>query len=165
VAFAVPDARLGEDVAAAVVARPGLRPTPAELRRFVSLRLADFKVPRQVLVLDKIPMGPTGKLQRIGLAEKLGLGAEQARPIAEYAPPANAIEALLAELWQAVLLRDRVGRHDRFLDLGGDSLLATELAARAGEAFQMELSILEFFDAPTVAEQAALVEASMKYEG
>jgi acyl carrier protein len=118
-----------------------------------------------VLVLDKLPLGPTGKPRRIGLAEKLGLGAEQARPIPEYAPPANAIEALLAELWQAVLLRDRVGRHDHFLDLGGDSLLATELVARAGEAFQMELSLLEFFDAPTVAEQAALVEAGMKDEG
>jgi acyl carrier protein len=147
-----------------VVARPGTQPTQAELRRFVSLRLADYKVPRQVLVLDEIPKGPTGKVQRIGLAEKLGLGAEQSRPVSDYSPPANEIEALLAELWQAVLLRQRVGRHDRFLDLGGDSLLATELVARVGEAFQLELSILEFFDAPTVAEQAALVEASMKYE-
>jgi acyl carrier protein len=159
VAFAVPDTRLGEDVAAAVVARPGAAPTATELRRFVSLRLADYKVPRQVLILDEIPKGPTGKMQRIGLADKLGLSAEPDRVLAEYAPPANDIEELLAELWQAVLLRDRVGRHDRFLDLGGDSLLATELVARVEGAFQMELSILEFFDAPTVAEQAALVEA------
>ncbi len=161
VAFAVPDARLGEDVAAAVVARPGLLPSQGELRRFVSLRLADYKVPRQVLVLDAIPLGPTGKLQRIGLADKLGLLTEPASTPTPYAAPANAIEELLAELWQAVLLRDRVGRHDRFLDLGGDSLLATELVARVAGAFQVELSILEFFDAPTVAEQAALIERGL----
>lgn len=74
VAFALPDPRLGEDVAAAVVLRTGAETTESELRRFVGERLARFKVPRHVVVLDKIPTGPTGKLQRIGLAARLGLG-------------------------------------------------------------------------------------------
>ena len=73
VTFAVPHAKLGEEVAAAVVLREGIDAAPAEIRAFASERLADFKVPRRVLVLDEIPKGPTGKLRRIGLAEQLGI--------------------------------------------------------------------------------------------
>lgn len=74
VTFAVPHDKLGEEVAAAVVLREGARVTAAEIRDFAAIRLADFKVPRTVVVMDEIPKGPTGKLRRIGLAEQLGLG-------------------------------------------------------------------------------------------
>jgi acyl-CoA synthetase (AMP-forming)/AMP-acid ligase II len=74
VTFAVPDEKLGEDVAAAVVLREGAQVTHHELRDFAASRLAAFKVPRTLLFVDEIPKGPTGKLQRIGLASKLGLG-------------------------------------------------------------------------------------------
>jgi len=73
VCFAMKHDKLGEDVAAAVVLREGLSATEAELRAFVGEKLAAFKVPRRVLFLAEIPKGATGKLQRIGLAEKLGL--------------------------------------------------------------------------------------------
>ena len=72
-AFAVPHPTLGEDVAAAVVLAPGVAPVgEKELRDFVFGRLAPFKVPSQIVVVDEIPRGATGKLRRIGLAEKLG---------------------------------------------------------------------------------------------
>ena len=74
VTFAMPHEMLGEEVAAAVVLRQGAEATDQELRRFAAERLADFKVPRKILFLSEIPMGATGKLQRIGLAQKLGLG-------------------------------------------------------------------------------------------
>jgi acyl-CoA synthetase (AMP-forming)/AMP-acid ligase II len=74
VAFAVPHAMLGEDVGAAVVLREGLTATEPELHAFLSERLAAFKTPRKILFLAEIPKGATGKLQRIGLAQKLGLG-------------------------------------------------------------------------------------------
>ena len=74
VTFAVPHDKLGEDVAAAVVLRDGAHASGRDLRAFVATRLADFKVPRQVLILDALPKGATGKVQRIGLADKLGLG-------------------------------------------------------------------------------------------
>jgi acyl-CoA synthetase (AMP-forming)/AMP-acid ligase II len=74
VTFAMPHDKLGEDLAAAVVLREGASATERELRDFLAARLADFKVPRKILVLDEIPKGATGKLQRIGLAQKLGLG-------------------------------------------------------------------------------------------
>src|SRR5436853_4548375 len=73
VTFAVPHALLGEEVAAAVVLRENSSATEREIQEFAGTRLADFKVPRRVIILKEIPKGPTGKLQRIGLAEKLGL--------------------------------------------------------------------------------------------
>ncbi len=73
VTFAMPHPKLGEDVAAAVVLREGQTATEDDIRAFVGQHLADFKVPRKVLIMDEIPKGATGKLQRIGLAEKLGL--------------------------------------------------------------------------------------------
>jgi acyl-CoA synthetase (AMP-forming)/AMP-acid ligase II len=73
VTFALPHDKLGEDVGAAVVLRQGATATDKELRDFAATRLAPFKVPRRIFFLDEIPKGPTGKLQRIGLAQKLGV--------------------------------------------------------------------------------------------
>ncbi len=73
VTFAMPHKSLGEEVAAAIVLREGQSADEAEFRTFAAERLANFKVPRRILILEEIPKGPTGKLQRIGLAEKLGL--------------------------------------------------------------------------------------------
>ncbi len=73
VTFALPHPKLGEEVAAAVVLREGMAADEAAIRAFCADRLAEFKVPRRVVLLDEIPKGATGKLQRIGLAEKLGL--------------------------------------------------------------------------------------------
>ena len=76
VTFAMPHGKLGEEVAAAIVLREGAEAAEGDIRDFASQRLAAFKVPRKVLFLDEIPKGATGKLQRIGMAEKLGLGAK-----------------------------------------------------------------------------------------
>jgi oxalate---CoA ligase len=73
VTFGIPHAKLGEEVGAVVVLREGVEATEQQLRDFVAERVADFKVPRKLLFRDEIPKGATGKLQRIGLAQKLGL--------------------------------------------------------------------------------------------
>jgi len=73
VTFALPHDKLGEEVAAAVVLREGTQAAEKDLREFAAKRLADFKVPRKILILPEIPKGATGKTQRIGLAQKLGL--------------------------------------------------------------------------------------------
>jgi len=73
VCFGMPHPKLGEEVAAAVVLREGQAATERELQAFVSGRVAEYKVPKKILILDEIPKGATGKLQRIGLAQKLGL--------------------------------------------------------------------------------------------
>ena len=73
VTFAMPHEKLGEEVAAAIVLREGFNASEAEIRSFASSRLAEFKVPRRIVIFEEIPKGATGKLQRIGLAAKLGL--------------------------------------------------------------------------------------------
>jgi acyl-CoA synthetase (AMP-forming)/AMP-acid ligase II len=73
VTFALPHEKLGEDVAAAIVLREGHTATEREIKEFAASRLADFKVPRRVVFVDEIPKGATGKLQRIGLSERLGV--------------------------------------------------------------------------------------------
>ena len=73
VCFGIPHEKLGEEVGAAVVLREGHSASEKELRDHVASRVADFKVPRKILLLDEIPKGATGKLQRIGMAQKLGL--------------------------------------------------------------------------------------------
>jgi acyl-CoA synthetase (AMP-forming)/AMP-acid ligase II len=74
VCFGMPHPKLGEEVAAVVVLREGQSATEKDLQAFVAGRAADFKVPKKILFMDEIPKGATGKLQRIGLAAKLGLG-------------------------------------------------------------------------------------------
>ena len=167
VTFAVPDRRLGEQVAAAVVLREDL--TERTLREFVAQRLSAFKVPRRILVLDALPKGPTGKLQRIGLAAQLGLrdlddgdlndGPHDATHVDHvHTEPHTPAQQFLADLWADVLQLSRVGVHDRFLDVGGDSLAAVRLLARIHEALDIELSMIDFFDRPTVSAQADLIE-------
>ena len=73
VTFAMPHDKLGEEVAAAVVLREGASAGERELQDFANQRLAAFKVPKRIVILEEIPKGATGKLQRIGLAQKLGL--------------------------------------------------------------------------------------------
>jgi len=75
VCFGMPHPKLGEEVAAAVVLREGQQASERDLQDFVASKAADFKVPKRILLLEEIPKGATGKLQRIGLAAKLGLGS------------------------------------------------------------------------------------------
>ncbi len=75
ITFGIPHDKLGEEVGAAIVLKEGATTTEREIRDFVSARAADFKTPRKVVILDEIPKGATGKIQRIGLAAKLGLAA------------------------------------------------------------------------------------------
>ncbi|MEM6636024.1 MAG: acyl--CoA ligase [Pseudomonadota bacterium] len=73
VTFALPHPKLGEEVAAALVLKDGQDADERAIRDFAATRMADFKVPRRVIILDELPKGATGKIQRIGMAEKLGL--------------------------------------------------------------------------------------------
>jgi acyl-CoA synthetase (AMP-forming)/AMP-acid ligase II/acyl carrier protein len=153
VTFSLPHHTLGEDLATAVVLKNGLSATPKELREFAITRLAAHKVPSQVLILDQIPKGPTGKIQRIGLGEKL---MPKLKP--QYIAPVSAIEMALCNLWKDVLHIDPVGIQDNFFSNGGDSLLAVQLIARIRSVFQVDLPLGSIFREPTIAEQALLVE-------
>ncbi|TDI84955.1 MAG: AMP-dependent synthetase [Caldithrix sp.] len=149
VTFAVPHPKLGEDMAAAVVLRENTSVTEKEIREFAFARLADYKIPSQVLIVNEIPKGPTGKLQRIGLAEKL---APKLKPV--YMASRNPVENTLANIWTEVLGIERVGINDNFFALGGDSLLAAQIVSRIHTAFQIELQLKAIFKDPTLAGQA-----------
>jgi amino acid adenylation domain-containing protein len=161
VTFAVPDARLGEDIAAAVVLRSDAVATVDDIRRFAARRLTMFKVPRQIIVVEDLPKGSTGKLLRRGLAEKLGLAtSDQARPspTADHAIPRTPTENMLVELWSQLFDVEHVGVHDDFFALGGDSILAAQLLARIRETTQVELSFLNCFETPTLEGLAGSIE-------
>ena len=106
--------------------------------------------------MDEIPKGPTGKLQRMGLAEKLGLVAPGKR-LADFTAPRTSIEERLSEIWASVLGIDRPGIHDNFFQSGGDSLKAAQVFSRLRHDFQVELPMQSLFERPTVAELAELV--------
>jgi acyl-CoA synthetase (AMP-forming)/AMP-acid ligase II len=164
VVFALADRALGQDVGAAVVLRDPSA-TERQLRQFVAARAAHFKVPSRIIALDALPVGPTGKPQRIGLAEKLGLMEQNAHalePPGEDAAPRTPEEEFLAEVWCEVLNRPSVGIHQRFLDVGGDSLLAARTVARVCQRLDVDMSLLDFMDAPTIADQALMLVDKMQ---
>ena len=163
VTFAMPHPSLGEDIAAAVVLRPGNAVSEEEVRSFAAGRLAEFKVPRKIVILDEIPKGPTGKLQRIGLAEKLGLTAsvqdQRTKPLVR---PADPIEFNLAKIWEEILGVKEVGVTDDFFDLGGHSVLAVSLIERIAETFGEELSPATLLQAANIRQQAEVLRQHSK---
>ena len=108
-----------------------------------------------MVFLDEIPKGPTGKLQRIGLAEKLGLAdTYEVKRDSDFVAPGTAIEKKLAEIWSQFLEADNIGIHDNFFQLGGDSVIIFRIIARMRDNMQAELSIVDFFRNPTIFEIA-----------
>jgi acyl-CoA synthetase (AMP-forming)/AMP-acid ligase II len=162
VTFAMAHATLGEDVAAAIVLRPGATVTPQDIRQFASSRVADFKVPRQVFVLKEIPKSSTGKVQRIGLAARLGLDGPVASARTSILPPRTALEKALAKFWAQILQVEQIGIHDDFFALGGDSLLAARVLTHMYQITHREVEVARFFAAPTVAEMARHLETLIR---
>jgi acyl-CoA synthetase (AMP-forming)/AMP-acid ligase II/thioesterase domain-containing protein len=161
VTFAVKHPRLGEDVAAAVVLRDNATATEREIQEFAALRLADFKVPRQVMIVNQIPKGSTGKIQRVGLAEKLGLTisvSEQFDLKTEYKAPSTSLEKKLTKIWSNVLEIDRIGVNDNFFQLGGQSIQARLIISRICETLQIErIPLAIFLYAPTIKKMACIL--------
>jgi len=149
-AFAMPHATLGETIAAAVVPHEGRTVKEIDVRAFAFTQLPDFKVPARIVILTEIPKGPTGKLQRTALATLLAAELGVA-----YEPPAEGLEQLSAAIFEEVLQRTGVGRHDNFFALGGDSLRAMQVSARLISALGLEIPSTMLFHHPTPASLAA----------
>ncbi len=135
-----------------VVPAAGADAAPAALRAWLAERLPEHLVPSALVALDRLPLTPTGKIDRRALP------APAESPEGEHVAPRTAVEELLAAIWADALGAGRVGVRDDFFELGGHSLLATRVAARAREALGMELPVRAIFDAPTVEALAAEVE-------
>jgi amino acid adenylation domain-containing protein len=160
VAFAVPHARLGEDIAAAVVLQPRAQVTASDLRQLLATHLATFKVPQHLLIVDDIPKGPTGKIQRRHLAAAFGLTGSGEMSLAA---PRTPIETQLVDLSAALLGLEQLGIHDNFFAAGGDSLLATQLISRVREVLHVDLPLASFFQTPTVAGMSASLAETARH--
>lgn len=150
VAFPVPHDSLGEDLAAAVVLRPGEVVGEAELRQFLYGKLSEFKVPSRILFVDTIPKGPTGKVQRLSLHKDLA-----AALVSTYVAPTTDFEIGLAAAWQKVLGVPRVGMTDNFFALGGNSLGAFRLVHEMELATGLKFELVDVFRAPTIEQLVA----------
>ncbi len=163
VAFAIPDQRLGEEVGAAVILAAGADVSQHDLQQYVAKRLADFKVPRRILFVDAIPKGATGKLQRVGLAAQFGL--EDGLDPSRIPPPAKNADPEIIDFvrgqWMGILHLDAPPADKTFLDMGGDSVQAMRLVSRINELIGIDLTIVDLFNAPTIAHQALIVEEKL----
>ncbi|HYZ84471.1 MAG TPA: amino acid adenylation domain-containing protein [Bryobacteraceae bacterium] len=139
-------------LAAYLVARTGSALSVDSLRTFLAGRLSNSMMPTSFMMLEAMPLTPNGKLDR----KALPTPERGSRNV--HAEPITPTEKKLATLWQQVLKVERVGLHDNFFDLGGDSLNAAELAAHFPARFDMELPLGSLFEAPTIAALAALIE-------
>ncbi len=129
-------------------------PTRAELRNALSGQLPSYMVPAAFVLLDALPLTPTGKVNRRLLPLPDPTRPDLAVP---YAAPRTAVERHLIEIWSAVLGIEGIGIHDNFFELGGDSILAIRISAR-GHEIGLGLPPLSLFRCPTVSELAALTE-------
>ncbi|WHX16504.1 non-ribosomal peptide synthase/polyketide synthase [Streptomyces malaysiensis subsp. malaysiensis] len=142
-------------VAYLVPAADGGVPGGAELRRHVAERLPDYMVPSAFMTLDAFPLTPNGKLDRRALpAPDYGPGSTGGRA------PRSPREEILCGLFAEVLGLESVTIDDDFFGLGGHSLLATKLVSRIRSVLDVELAVRRVFEAPTVAELAAVLDAS-----
>ena len=134
--------------------RKFIRKLASQLRRLLKERLPDYMVPAAFVLLDTLPLTPNGKVDRRALP-----APGPSRPELEqaYVAPQTPLEQFLARLWCEVLKLDRVGIHDNFFDLGGDSIQGAIFINRLQQRLQEPLFIIPLFDSPTVAAFAAFL--------
>jgi thioesterase domain-containing protein/acyl carrier protein len=181
--FGIPDTRLGEEVAAAVVPKADVAVSPHDIQSYAAARLSSHMVPRQVVFVERLPRNAGGKVPRNSLATVLGVvtstrstGTQPAtdsagqgtKALASPLAPArdqteveggsyDVVEAKMRQLWAQALRKKIIGLHDDFFDLGGDSLRGVSLLAHVEEVFGVTLPLVSIFQAPTVAQMAELV--------
>jgi amino acid adenylation domain-containing protein/non-ribosomal peptide synthase protein (TIGR01720 family) len=138
----------GKRLIAYVVLKAGLGATESELRRFVKEQLPEYMTPSGVAIIDTVPRMPNGKLDRGALA-RISVGrSSAAKP---YSGPVTEVEKRLCRIWEQVLGLDRVDIHDNFFDLGGDSILAIRMAARANQE-GLQITPRQLFQNQTIAQ-------------
>jgi amino acid adenylation domain-containing protein len=129
-----------------------------ELRGFLQARLPEHMIPSAFVLLDAMPLTPSGKVDRRALP-----APEHSRAgLAELVTPRTPVEEAIAEIWMALLKVDGVGVHDNFFALGGHSLLAAQVVARLRAAFGLDLPLRALFETPTVAGLAERIETTTR---
>lgn len=141
-----------------LVPNSGFRNQPpelvSELRSFLKHKLPDYMVPSAFALLDALPLTPNGKIDRLALSQSCDYVSEETA----FTEPQTPTEEEIAEIWTALLGLEKVGTNQNFFDLGGHSLMATQLISRVRSCFGVELALYDFFADPTIQNLAELVE-------
>jgi amino acid adenylation domain-containing protein/non-ribosomal peptide synthase protein (TIGR01720 family) len=146
----------GKQLAAFVCPADGVAPDGKELREHLQARLPEYMVPASIAVLERMPLTPSGKIDRQALLKvKTGEGARAD----EYEGARDEVEAQLAQIWQDVLGVERVGIRDNFFELGGDSIISIQIVSKANQ-LGLPLRVRQIFQHRTIAELAGVVRAS-----
>ena len=125
-----------------------------QLRDFLVEKLPTYMVPSGIVLIDAVPLAPSGKVDRRALPipnfqNELEVG---------FVAPRTPTEEIVADIWSQVLKQEYVGVHDNFFNLGGHSLLATQVVSKLREAFKLELPLRSLFETPTVAQLVEHIE-------
>jgi acyl carrier protein len=149
-----------KQLVAFIVPRVNSRVTSTQVRRFLRERLPDYMVPTAYVTLTTLPLTANGKVDRKSLpASTAGmLLPEEGQETRQVTP----VQEAVSEIWRNVLGVERVGLHDDFFDLGGHSVLVTQITSRVRQVFDVELSMRQLFGAPTVAGLAQIVEERLE---
>jgi amino acid adenylation domain-containing protein len=148
-----------QQLVAYVVGAAGAALASAELRAELQEQLPDYMVPNQYVLLEQLPLTPSGKVDRRALP-----APDNTRPELEssFTAPRTLVEQRLAQIWAEVLHLTEVGIADNFFALGGHSLLVMQVMARVRKSFQIELPLRSLFESPTIARLAQRVETAMR---
>lgn len=145
-------------LAAFVLPSDGKSPAAAEIRRRLRQMIPEYEIPTEIILLDEMPLTGNGKIDRQRLKEIER--EEEAGP--DFEEVRGGTEATVAGIWEEILGRSRIGRNDDFFSAGGHSLLAAQVVSRLRETFRVELSLRDFFEQPTIAGTAAVIEEAVR---
>ncbi|QED47025.1 non-ribosomal peptide synthetase [Cytobacillus dafuensis] len=148
--------KLGENALCAYILSD-IRIQPSELRGYLAEKIPEYMIPSYFIVLDKLPVTSNGKLDRKALPEpdsSIDLGQQ-------YVPPKNKTEEILVSIWEELLGIEKIGTHDNFFALGGDSIKAIQAAARL-DKYHLKMEINDLFKYPTISAISAHVKKNIR---
>jgi|GEM_PF-3982324 len=141
----MPHPSLGEDIGAAVILNKKNGINEERLKVFLRKNLSDFKVPSRIFIVEEVLKGPTGKIQRLGLYEKI-------KPLftAKKVLPKNNLEKDIIKVWQEILKINKIAVDDNFFEIGGDSLKAIGLIKALKKITHNKINNKNFLENPTI---------------
>ncbi|MEG4442911.1 amino acid adenylation domain-containing protein [Microcoleus sp. AT9_B5] len=134
-----------------IVANPEEKLAIADLRLYLQGQLPDYMVPAVFVNVEAMPKTPSGKIDRRALPAPDSQRQEQSQ---SYAAPQSELELLLAGVWSKLLKLDRVGIHDNFFEIGGNSLMTLQVAVQVRDLLATDLPVVKLFQHPTIAQLA-----------
>jgi amino acid adenylation domain-containing protein/thioester reductase-like protein len=142
-----------------IVPKPQMIPSISQLRQFLKAQLPDYMVPSAFVVLESLPLTPNGKVNHRALpAPDFSAHGDH------YIAPSTITEAILAQIWSQVLTVKKVGIHNNFFELGGNSLLAARAIARMQDILEMDIPVRYLFEFPTIAQLAEQLDNTQTVE-